>query len=105
TGCDAVMTGRGAFETPWMFRSFSPSTNLPDEITQPERLDMILRQYDYAMEYHGRDGGIKMMRKHLMSYTKGMRGGSEFRNSIVRLTDYAEIAVIVRDFFSTSSLS
>jgi tRNA-dihydrouridine synthase B len=100
TGCDAVMTGRGAFEMPWIFDHFLSGRS--NEPTAKERLAMILRQYGYAMDYHGREGGIKMMRKHVMSYTKGMRGGAEFRNGIVRLGDYDELIRLVTDFFANA---
>lgn len=97
TGCDAVMTGRGAFETPWIFENFVTGIeNVPDKT---KRRQMILKQYEYATEYHGAEGGIKMMRKHLCSYTKGLRGGAEFRNDIVRLTDLVAILARVTDFF------
>lgn len=103
TGCDAVMTGRGAFETPWIFKNLSSEDNARPTIDA--RRNMILKQYEYAMDYHGPEGGIKMLRKHLMTYTKGMRDGSEFRNSIVRLTDLSDITLRIRDFFSSAELS
>lgn len=100
TGCDAVMTGRGAFETPWIFENFIKSVeNVPDK---NQRRQMILKQYEYAIEYHGAESGIKMMRKHLCSYTKGLRGGAEFRNDIVRLTDLDLILARVIEFFSNT---
>jgi tRNA-dihydrouridine synthase B len=100
TGCDAVMTGRGAFETPWIFENFVKGVeNVPDK---NQRQKMILKQYEYAIEYHGTESGIKMMRKHLCSYTKGLRGGAEFRNDIVRMTDLNLILARVIEFFSNT---
>jgi nifR3 family TIM-barrel protein len=102
TGCDAVMTGRGAFETPWIFKNFVNGEEVTPNVD--ERREMILKQYEYAIEYHGAIGGIKMMRKHLCSYTKGLRGGSEFRNDIVRMTELEQILARVSDFFSLTRL-
>lgn len=101
TGCDAVMTGRGAFETPWIFREFA--TGEPSNPSPAERLDMIRRQYEYAVAYHGDNTGIKMMRKHLCSYTKGMRGGAEFRNQVFQLEKLKEIDSAMAEFFCNHS--
>lgn len=98
TDCDAVMTGRGAFEQPWIFRNF-----ITQEKWEPnplERKEMILKQYEYAMDYHGKESGMKMMRKHICSFTKGMRNGGEFRNKVVRSNDLDEIFESINQFFS-----
>lgn len=97
TGCDAVMTGRGAFQNPWIFSDFvNHEVRTPDV---EERRRVILRQYDYAVDYHGEATGIKMMRKHICAYTKGLRGGSSFRNEIVRITDMPAIKEKISEFF------
>lgn len=97
TGCDAVMTGRGAFDAPWIFRGFADRDDaVPGDA---ERLEMILKQYEYAAAYHGMEGGIKMMRKHIAAYTAGRRGGAELRNAIMRMTDFTAIAATLREFF------
>lgn len=97
TGCDGVMTGRGAFEMPWIFKNFVENSEIaPDG---KERQAMILRQYHYAIDYHGMETGIKMMRKHLCAYTKGMRGGKEFRNEMVRIKDFSVIEEKISEFF------
>lgn len=98
TGCDAVMTGRGAVETPWIFRDFVSGTQKSP--SRDELKKMVLQQYEYAIQYHGEDTGIKMMRKHLCSYTKGFAGGSEFRNSIVRSVELTEIITRIEEFFA-----
>jgi tRNA-dihydrouridine synthase B len=98
TGCDGVMTGRGAFENPWIFREF-----LQDgfsEIPTHEKRDMILKQYAYAIEYHGMKVAVKMMRKHLCAYTKGLRDGAKFRVRLLSLEDWDEIQDEVNQFFS-----
>jgi tRNA-dihydrouridine synthase B len=34
------------------------------------------------LEHYGRDAGVKIARKHLGWYTKGMPGSAEFRNHV-----------------------
>lgn len=125
TNCDAVMTGRGAFENPWIFRNFieiseklkfvlgscpgeTPLRSVLkksfSEISKVERKKIIFKQYEHAMAYHGVESGIKMMRKHLCAYTKGIPGGAEFRNQIVRISDWMQIQKSLEEFFSKLSL-
>lgn len=97
TGCDAVMTGRGAFQTPWLFSNF-----VKNETWHPntgELKSLMLRQYDGFLAHFGTVGGIKMMRKHLSAFTKGMRGGAEFRNTVVRMDDWSAIREKIDGFF------
>lgn len=98
TGCDAVMTARGAFEQPWIFKNFVEDSDEAPSVQK--RKELVLKQYEYAIAYHGEHTGIKMMRKHLCAYTKGIRGGAEFRNRIVRINDYQDIQNEVKDFFA-----
>lgn len=99
TGCDAVMTGRGATEAPWIFRSFVEKKEYAAPLHEIKEL--ILRQYEYFFELFGIDSGIKQMRKHLCFYSKGLKGGAEFRNTIVRLDDWSRIRGEVDIFFKS----
>lgn len=137
TGCDAVMTGRGAFENPWIFQDFlctsprhreesaksrrhgdpesikdvwiaSPSLRARNdtfEASLNELKKIIFKHYDLAIAYHGEPTGIKMMRKHLCAYTKGLPGGAEFRNQIVRISDWVQIQKSLDEFFTLSLTS
>ncbi len=98
TGCDAVMSGRGAFELPWIFNDFVSNTET--KMTTQKLKEMILKQYAYFMNYFGANGGIKMMRKFLCAYTKGVHGGAAFRNEVVRMDDFAKIRDRIENFFS-----
>lgn len=98
TGCDAVMTGRGAFEAPWIFKDFLENSD--EQLPSPEqRYELITKQYQYAIEFHGEATGIKMMRKHICAYTKGLRNGNKFRQSIIKALDFALIEDELKKYF------
>lgn len=97
TGCDAVMIGRAAVSEPWFFKSIlDKAYYYPDE---QDLKKLILSQYDEFFDFYGEANGIKMMRKHLCAYTKGMHEGAKFRHSIITLTDWAEIKSRIESFF------
>jgi len=103
TGCDAVMTGRAAFHAPWIFRDFIDGN---DQVPSPQQIEgMIFTHYDLAKKYYGDAQGIKLMRKFICSYTKGLRDGAKLRNDLVRLTDWAIIEKIIRGFFGGAPMA
>ncbi|MBU0506151.1 MAG: tRNA dihydrouridine synthase DusB [bacterium] len=98
TGCDAVMTGRAAFHQPWIFQDFIHNTDTM--LSHNDLLAMLLQHYDYARDFFGDSRGLKIMRKFICSYTKGIRGGSAFRNEILRLDDWETIKEKLPVFFN-----
>lgn len=101
TGCDAVMTGRGAMQQPWIFNNFvEKCEKTPDECKLQQ---MIFRQYELFIEFFGERTGINMMRKFLCAYSKGKRSGGSFRNELVRLTQWQDVKQKIKQFFEESS--
>ena len=102
TGCDAVMVGRAAFHKPWIFSDFINKTNT--QLSNIEMRDMILTHYRLMFVDLGESTAIKLMRKIICGYSKGIQGGSDFRNRIVRLNDWNEIQKAIGDFFAISTI-
>jgi len=82
TGCDAVMVGRGTLGNPWIIADIlaifggREAAGIPDP---EERERVIIRHLDLDTAYHGERFSVRSFRKHLLWYTKGLRGGSHFR--------------------------
>lgn len=101
TGCDAVMTGRGAMQQPWIFNNFvHKSEETPDDSVLQS---MIFKQYELFMDFFGERTGINMMRKFLCAYSKGKRSGGTFRNELVHLTQWEDVKQKIKFFFEESS--
>lgn len=87
---DGLMIGRGAMGQPWIFRQIAhylkTGTFLPPP-TQTEKHQTILSHFHHIMEFHGPVIGNRLARKHLAWFTKGMIGGSLFRDRINRCSD------------------
>ncbi len=88
TGCDAVMIGRAALGNPWIFRKIRDLSgeggaggNCPS-VSLREREQVIRDHLEIETEYSGERGGVQIFRKHLLWYTKGLRGSSPFRQKI-----------------------
>jgi len=101
TGCDAVMIGRAAMGNPWLFSQTISYINngtyrLP---TAEEKMEKVLYHLELIVQRYGPLYGIRIFRKHLGWYSKGMAGGGSFRQIINRSDSAAEVEELIRDFF------
>lgn len=97
TGCDAVMTGRGAFATPWIFKNFIDKKE--ETPPQEEVKKLITHQYDRFIAHYGPDTGITLMRKFVCALSKGMPHGAKLRSDIMSLSSWFAIKEILDAFY------
>ncbi len=102
SGADGVMVGRGTYGRPWFVeqvRQFLRSgIRLPDP-TLEQQLGMLVGHVEAMLEHYGRDTGIKIARKHIGWYSKGLPGSAEFRSEVNRSLEPAEVFAMVRRFY------
>ena len=84
TGCDGIMIGRGALGNPWIFERILRVQGrwdgaAPSEPSAEERMSVIRGHLDMEVACHGEERAVITFRKHLLWYTKGLSGGSLFR--------------------------
>ncbi len=101
TGCDGVMVGRGCLGNPWIIRNILShmSGGAASAPSLAEREETIRRHLALATDYYGEKVGTRDFRKHLLWYTKGLRGGAQFRQAAGRITDRAAAGEALRDYF------
>ncbi len=93
TQCDMVMIARGALGNPWIFRSLLEGK---EYIPSPEeKISVIKEHFAMEVEEKGEYAGVRVMRKHLGWYLKGMRGASAMRRVINEKETEAEIYEIL----------
>lgn len=102
TGCDGVMIGRASLGNPWIFRQTIEYLKNGGAIQKPtlgERERIVREHLMLSMRYCGADVGLKTFRKHLLWYTKGLRGGAQFRQKMVEIHDQAALMEAVHLYF------
>lgn len=102
TGADGLMIGRAAQGNPWIFREIAHflagGTRLaPAPLT--EVTETLLAHLDNLYRFYGDTTGVRVARKHISWYSKGLVGGAVFRNRVNRAETVAEQLAMVRDFF------
>jgi tRNA-dihydrouridine synthase B len=102
SGADGIMVGRGAYGKPWFLRQvmhfFKTGTRQPDPPLAEQR-DTLLGHYDAMLSHYGVGVGSRIARKHLGWYSKGLYGSSEFRASVNRCDDPAQVKAMVTEFY------
>jgi tRNA-dihydrouridine synthase B len=101
TGADGAMIGRGALGNPWIFRQVLQffRGSLPEPPSLEEKEKSILRHLRMIVDTRGEKHGVREFRKHLLWYTRGLRGGSEFRSQAGNWVVYSEVVEHIRRFF------
>jgi tRNA-dihydrouridine synthase B len=101
TGCDGVMVGRGSLGNPWLIgniRSYLSGTAIFVP-SLSEREEIIRRHLALAIDFYGEKVGTRDFRKHLLWYTKGLRGGARFRQAAGSISDRESAWKVLRDYF------
>ena len=103
SGADGVMIGRGAYGKPWLLGQvmhwLRHGAALPDP-TIDQQFDLILEHYEAMLDHYGSETGVKMARKHLGWYTKGLPGSAEFRNRVNFIDNPAEVVRSLSAFYA-----
>ena len=102
TGADAIMVGRAAQGRPWIFREIRYYLDRGERLAPPaaeEIRRIILEHLADHYDFYGEFSGVRIARKHLGWYARGLSGGVAFRDEFNRLdTPAAQIAAVSRFF-------
>jgi tRNA-dihydrouridine synthase B len=102
TGADAVMIGRAAQGRPWLFREISHFLETGRHLPAPtvDEIQRVLIAHVYELyAFYGEQTGLRVARKHISWYTKGLAGSAQFRQHMNQLESCAEQLSSVHDFF------
>jgi len=102
SGADGVMVGRGAYGRPWLLGQIMAFLDGGRRLPDPdlaERREVVLRHYDDMLSHHGSDIGVRLARKHIGWYVKGLPGANAFRDAVNQMADPAAVAALSRRFF------
>jgi tRNA-dihydrouridine synthase B len=103
TGADAIMIGRAAMGSPWIFREIEHYLKTGAKLPPPslsEIRDTLLAHLDNLYDFYGEYTGVRMARKHLSWYSKGQKHGARFRDTVNRVETSAEQIKLTQDFFA-----
>jgi len=104
TNADAIMIGREAIKSPWIFSEINhylaTGTHLPKP-TIDEKGKIILGLLDDLYSFYGQSHGVRIARKHLVQIIKPLPGGETFWKKINRISDAQQQFSMTQDFFKS----
>jgi len=102
TRADAIMIGRAAQGRPWLFREIGHFLATGRRMPSPEVSEIhqvLLEHLDDLYRFYGELTGLRMARKHIAWYTRGLADSAGFRHAMNQLESTREQIDAVNDFF------
>jgi tRNA-dihydrouridine synthase B len=103
TKADAVMIGRAAQGRPWIFRETEHFLNTGEHMLPPtvdEIHQVMLEHLHDLYAFYGDLTGMRVARKHISWYTKGLAGSAAFRHEMNTLQTIELQLQAINDFFA-----
>jgi tRNA-dihydrouridine synthase B len=102
TRADGIMIGRAAHGRPWIFREFVHFLETGKHLSPPSPQEMravVLEHLEGIYSLYGQELGMRIARKHIGWYTRGLPGGEAFRREANQiLSASAQFAAVARFF-------
>ncbi|HEV2186051.1 MAG TPA: tRNA dihydrouridine synthase DusB [Stellaceae bacterium] len=102
SGADGVMIGRGAYGRPWFVAQVIEWVKSRRRVPDPplaSQYATLSAHYEAMLVHYGIDVGVKIARKHVGWYSKGLPGSAEFRAAVNQTVDPSAVRGLIRAFY------
>jgi len=102
SGADGIMIGRGAYGRPWFLNQAIHYLRTGEKLGDPSlatQYAAVRTHFDAMLEHYGLETGVRMARKHLGWYSKGLPASAEFRFAVNRETEADKVRALLASFF------
>ena len=102
SGADGIMIGRGAYGRPWFLNQAIHYLRTGERLPDPsldEQYAIVREHFEAMLSHYGQETGVRMARKHLGWYSKGLPSSADFRAAVNRETEPARVRALLAAFF------
>jgi tRNA-dihydrouridine synthase B len=102
SGADGVMIGRGCYGRPWFLAQVAHFLRTGQRTPEPPlafQKAIMLEHYNSVLAHFGTEAGLRLARKHLAWYSRGLPGSAEFRATVNRLGDVPSVLRLIDEFY------
>ncbi|MDD3029280.1 MAG: tRNA dihydrouridine synthase DusB [Alphaproteobacteria bacterium] len=103
SGADGIMIGRGAYGRPWFLKQamdfLCEGVRVPDPSAFRQRRT-VLEHMDAMMTHYGPYAGLRIARKHIGWYSKGLPRSAEFRAAVNASDDPEKVRTMIEAFYA-----
>jgi tRNA-dihydrouridine synthase B len=102
SGADGLMIGRGCYGRPWFIAQvvewLRHRRRRPDPLLSAQ-YEIICAHYEAMLCHYGTAVGLRIGRKHIGWYSKGLPGSAEFRAAVNQTDDVRRVRALLSSFF------
>ncbi len=102
SGADGVMIGRGCYGRPWFLAQAAHYLRTGERLPEPslaQQKSILSGHYHAMLSQFGSGPGVRLARKHLSWYSRGLPGSAEFRATMNRLPDANSVIRLIDRFY------
>ena len=102
SGADGVMIGRGCYGRPWFLAQAAHYLRTGVRLAEPplvRQKAILLQHYRAMLSQFGTGPGVRLARKHLSWYSRGLPGSAEFRATMNRLAEVDAVLAAIDQFY------
>jgi tRNA-dihydrouridine synthase B len=102
SGADGVMLGRACYGRPWFPAQVAHFLRSGRRLPEPplsRQKAVVLEHYHMMLSHFGHDAGLRLARKHVAWYSRGLPGSAEFRAEVMRLASAASVIDLIAAFY------
>jgi tRNA-dihydrouridine synthase B len=102
SGADGLMVGRGCYGRPWLIGQLIEWLRSGRRRPDPplaEQYAIVAAHYDDMLSHYGTDVGMRIARKHIGWYSKGLPGSAEFRAAVNQTEAVDQVRELIRGFY------
>ncbi len=103
SAADAVMIGRAARGRPWFPNQVRHFLETGERLAPPPaaaQLATVLEHFEDMLVHYGAERGVRVARKHIGWYSKGLPGAAGFRARIMGTADAGEVRDLIAGFYA-----
>jgi len=103
TNCDGILIGRGAMQNPWLFKQIQDvlEERPAYQPTLKDKQEVLLEFFEFLTEDMPEKGALGKMKQLAGQFTKGLRGGAKFRQTLYHSHSAQEILDNIGIYFDT----
>lgn len=102
SGADGIMIGRGSYGRPWFLRQamdYLESGRVTPSPSFAELYSTLVEHLDAMLSYYGEYAGLRIARKHIGWYSKGLANAAEFRGAVNNCDNAESAKALIDGFF------
>jgi len=108
SGADGIMIGRALQGRPWLVADMAHYLATGERRPEPsiaEKKRVVLEHYEALLSHYGIRRGVRIARKHLAWYARGLRDAARFRDAVNAQEDPAAVRALVHAVFDEGATS